>query len=96
MEETHLGKFSPPVYRTSETLIAVSTAIIKINNIPVVVQMTFLRPTWLLRMTGLKRIDVIKPFTIAKTIIATTGQSNPLSWKQGIFHAFLQVKAIHL
>ena len=82
MERTaHQVRIAPPVSKTSVTFMAASIAIIEMSDIPIAVLKAVFRAICLLRITVSKIIDVIKPFIMAKIIIAATGQSMPDNWK---------------
>ena len=78
---THHVRTAPPVSTTSVTFIATSIPIIEIKDIPIAILKASLRDIWLERIIVSRMIDVIRPLTIAKLMIAHTGQAIPMYWK---------------
>ena len=72
---THQVKIAPLVKTTSVTFIATSIEIIDTRDIPIAVLKAMFKDICLERINVSNAMDVKMPFTIAKDIIARTGQA---------------------
>jgi hypothetical protein len=71
----------PPVKTTSTVFIAISIASMEIKDIPIAVLKASDRIICLESIKVSRRIDVINPLIMAKTIIPIKGKSISMIWK---------------
>ena len=76
---TQSVNIAPPVIATSTKFIANSIDTIEISDMPMAVLKARFNAICRDKMTVSSAIDVSKPLTIAKLIIAQTGQAMPVS-----------------